>query len=305
MTPPESGSTFLTRPVMLWPAAALGIAAISCASLLIRLADAPAPTIAAYRVTLAALFVAPRFFYQASRVPRAPRRSDLFLAFLSGVFLALHFLFWIQSLQKTTVAISVTLVSTTPLFTGLFGMVFLKERPHRLFWLGTLASIAGMAVVGGSGGHAGSRSLEGAVLAFAGAFMAAGYFLCGRRLRQEMDLVSYIFAAYGSSAVVLLAGCLATSTPLTGFSSKTYLVLVLLALVSQVIGHTTFNWVLRFLSASTVAILTLGEPVGATILAYLFLDETVAPLTGLGLVMVAWGIFLGSTASAGPSSRST
>jgi drug/metabolite transporter (DMT)-like permease len=134
--------------------------------------------------------------------------------------------------------------------------------------------------------------------------MAAGYLLSGRVARQSLDLCAYSFGVYSTAAVALLLCCLLTGTPLLGFSRETYLALVLLAIIPQLIGHTTFNWTLKFLTPATVAVLILGEPIGATILAYIILGETLSLLKAVGLVVLGVGILLSSLAvPAGPRDR--
>lgn len=281
----------------------LGISAISAASILVRLAEAPSISIAAYRVTIASLVLAP--FYGAGRRSgrhRADRRTTGFIL-LAGVFLAFHFFLWIRSLSFTSVASSATLCGTTPLFTVLFSWLWLKDRPGKRIIPGILCTLAGSTLVAGTDFSFSARALQGDLLALGGALMASGYFLAGRVARRSADLCAYTFGAYGTAAVVLLACALLTGTPLFGFSPGTYLVLLLLALIPQLIGHTTFNWTLRFLSPSTVSVLVLGEPVGATLLAYLVLDEAVPPLRGIGLLILCLGILLSAQAEPQPAAK--
>ncbi len=290
-------------PRTLWPIVFIGILAISSASILIRLADAPSLAIAAYRVTLAALCVTPWIIGERSAPPdkTAIPWGPLFL---SGLFLALHFAFWIESLKRTTVASSVTLVSSSPVFTAIFSSLFLKERPRPLMGAAIGVCIAGTACVAGLDFRIGAHYLMGDFLALLGALMASGYFLAGRYVRRTLPLPTYIFWTYGTAGGVLIAFCMLSRTPLHGFSIKTSAILVLLALVPQLIGHTSFNWALKHLSATAVAALTLGEPLGATALAFLLLKETVTLPKALGLGLLAAGIALSAWASSLPLERS-
>ncbi|MEJ5366370.1 MAG: DMT family transporter [Desulfosoma sp.] len=282
-------------PWTLWAVVFTGIVAISSASILIRLAHAPSLTIAAYRVTLAALGVAPwalsKHFTSVSKNP-LPWRALL----LSGLFLALHFTFWIESLKRTTVASSVTLVSTSPIFTAVFSSFLLKERIRPLMGAAIAACVAGSAVVAGLDYRFDPHSLLGDLLALLGGLMASGYFLAGRYARRILPLQTYIFWSYGIAGSALILLSLLTRTPLYGFSPETMAVLVLLAAVPQLIGHTSFNWALKHLSATAVAVLTLGEPLGATTLAFVFFRETVSLPTALGLCVLAVGIVMGAAA---------
>ncbi len=285
---------------VLWGTVMAGILAISWASILIRLTPAPSLTIAVYRVGLAALLLLPQLLRSLSQSSPPTSRQILWMV-LSGLFLALHFAFWIESLQKTRVATSVTLVSTTPLFTAIFSILLLKERGRPLLWFGIAACILGTAIVAGFDLRADKDSLHGDLLALLGALMATGYFLTGRHLRKTLPLLYYIFGTYATAGLFLWLLAVIVNAPLSGFSQRTYLLLVLLAVVPQLIGHSCFNWALRHLSATAVAILTLGEPIGATALAFLVLGEGVSLETACGLLLLFTGILLGSLSSTSPT----
>ncbi len=281
----------MNRGPFLYAAVAVAIIAISFGATLIRLAgDAPVLTIAAWRLAISFLLLLPIL---APRRPLAAMgRPELFLSVGSGFFLSLHFILWIFSLRDTSVASSVVLVSTSPIFVGLGSRFVLRERLSRALILAIGLSVLGAVIIGWGDLRIGGRAVYGDLLALSGAVMASAYFLLGRRVRRTTPLASYILTAYGTAAVFLLAGCLVASQPLSGFPASTYLYLLLLALGPQLVGHSTFNWALRYLSASTVAILTLGEPIGATLIAYLILGEGVTPLKGIGAGIILIGIYL-------------
>lgn len=273
---------------------AIGIVAVSFASIFIRLADAPSLVIAAYRLTLASLILVVPTWLQARDELRALTGQDLRLAFLSGAFLAMHFATWIASLDYTTVASSVVLVDTNPLFVALMSSLLLRERMSQSTMVGIAITVAGGIVVGYGDLGLGGQQLLGDGLALIGAVMAAGYFTIGRSLRRKLSLLAYIFLTYATAALVLLTLCLLTRQSFTGYSSQTYLMFLLLAVVPQMIGHSSFNWALRYLSATFVAVTVLGEPVGSTILAVVILNEipTASKLAG-GLLILA-GIYITS-----------
>jgi len=303
-----------TRPI-LPPAAVigLGILAVSTGSIFVRFAQATTPSlvVAACRLGLATVFLAPLALSRHLPEIRQVRGSDRRLVIASGVFLALHFATWITSLEYTTVASSVVLVSTSPLWVALLSPLVLKESLTRTILLGMGLALFGGFVVGISdscliesgglvcppvGEFIRGKAFFGDLLSLAGAWMAAGYLLIGRRIRVRMSLIPYIFLVYGVAALTLLGIMLiARQTPL-GFPPRTYLWLVLLALVPQIIGHSSFNWALRYLSAAFVAISLLGEPIGSTILAYFLLQETPAPLKIFGAILILAGIYIASRA---------
>jgi drug/metabolite transporter (DMT)-like permease len=279
---------------MLWSLVVSGILAISCAALFIRLTHAPTLAIAAYRTALATLVMLPYAAYRDHRSPQTWSRRVAGQTSLAGLFLALHFVFWIQSLQMTSVASSVVLVSATPFFVALFSLIILREPLHRWLWMGIFCTVAGSIVIAGTDVTFSRENLKGDLLAVLGALMAAGYLLTGRVVQRHLCLAAYTAGAYGAAAAVLGVACLGTKTPLHGFSTQTYLMLVLLAMIPQLIGHTIFNWTLKFLPPTLVSLLILGEPIGATLLAYLLLGERVAPAKLMGLITVGLGIAMAS-----------
>ena len=278
----------------------IGIVAVSFAAIFIRYASlggAPALAIAAWRMTLASLILALPASARARGELRTLNRRTILLAVLSGVFLAGHFATWISSLQMTSVASSAALVSMYPLFAAIASSLWLKERLRPVGWLGVVAAVVGSVVIAfGDAGPGAGNSLLGDMLALAGAVLGAGYFLLGRSVRQSLSLLAYISLSYTTAAVVLLVVALASGTPILGYSSTVYVVLLLLAIVPQVIGHSAFNWALGYLSATFVSVTVVGEPIGATLLAFLLFGERPGVATIVGGAMILLGIVLVSRA---------
>lgn len=273
---------------------AIGIVAVSTASIFIRLAQAPALVIAAYRLTIAALILGPVAYFRYREELRSLTRVEIGLALASGLFLGLHFATWISSLEYTSVASSVVFASTAPLFVGLVAPIFLRERLSRPMIAGIIVSTVGGMVVGVGDFGSSRNELLGDLLAVGGAIFGAGYFLIGRRLRVRLSLIAYITLVYSTAAVFLLALAMGSGQRFTGYPTQTYLFLVLLATVPQLIGHSSFNWALRYLPATFVAVTILGEPIGSTILAYFILAEVPTPLKLLGGALILTGIYLTS-----------
>jgi drug/metabolite transporter (DMT)-like permease len=289
-----------SSPIVIWGVLGCALIVISFASIWIRWAEAPPISIAAYRVGLAACILTPIALSTRRHQLQALSRSDLRYALLGGICLALHFIFWISSLEFTSVASSVVLVTTNPIFVALGSYFLLKEPVTMGLIVGIAISLVGGVLIGYGDFLAGPNVLLGDGLALLGAVMASAYLLVGRRLRAHTDLLTYIFLVYGAAAIVLLATALLLRQPLAGFPQETYLWLVLLALGPQLIGHTSFNWALKHLSASTVAVIILGEPVGSTVLAYFLLSEPVTALKAVGGALILLGIYLSSRRSAAP-----
>jgi drug/metabolite transporter (DMT)-like permease len=277
-----------------------GIAAVSSASIFIRYAqhEAPSLVIAAARLTLASLILVPFALTRYRHEYKRLTRLDGWLAGFSGVFLALHFATWISSLEYTTVASSTVLVSTSPLFVAVASWLLLREKIGRAVVVGLVVALIGSVIIGlsdaGKAGGTLRNALLGDVLAVAGSVTVAGYLLIGRRLRAKLSLVPYIAVVYGTAAVVLLVVVGLARQTLVGYSPPTYVWLLLLALVPQLIGHSSFNWALAYLPATFVSVATLGEPIGSTLLAYVILGEAPTPIKIAGAMMILIGILIAS-----------
>jgi drug/metabolite transporter (DMT)-like permease len=268
----------------------IGIIAISTASIFIKLCDAPVLIIATYRLLLASLMLSPFAFYK--KPWKGWGKDAVGWLLLSGLLLSLHFAFWIASLKYTSVASSVVLVTTHPIFVGVGGLLFLKERLGFNLILGIALSVLGSGLIGYGDMTLSKEALMGDGLALLGAMAASGYLLVGRKMRKEQDLFSYMFPVYSTAGLILILFSLISQKPFFGYSSSTYFYFFLLALVPQLIGHTTFNWALRYLPASMIAIAILGESIGSTLLAYFILGEGLTIWKILGGISIFAGIFV-------------
>jgi drug/metabolite transporter (DMT)-like permease len=264
--------------------------------------------VAAYRLTIASLILIPLVWQHRSELMRLGWRQWR-LILLSGCFLAVHFATWISSLAFTSVASSVVLVTTTPLWVALLSLFFLHEPLNSRMWLGLGIALSGGVVVGlsescgwGAGGlscpdlssfYAGKAFL-GNLLALAGAIMAAGYMIVGRKLRPNLSLTAYIGTVYPVAAVVLDGMALFSGGRFGGFSMLTMACFVGLAVIPQLLGHTSYNYALGYLPAAYVSISTLAEPIGATLLAIMFLQEAPGLLELAGGVIILAGIGIAS-----------
>ena len=271
----------------------VSIVAVSTASILIRMSDAPALAIASYRLLFATLILLP-FYVRSGGVGRlmSSEARDLLNLAGVGVVLAVHFASWITSLSLTSVASSVLFVHVDPIFVAAVSHFVFKERIGRGTLLGILVAFAGATLIAFGDAGAGEANLTGDLLALVGAIMLGIYILAGRRLRQSLDLVSYVTPVYATSAVVLLLWSFTTGTRLAPYSGYEYLLFLAIAVVPMIFGHTVYNWALRYVAAPVVSISLLGEPIGATILAYLFLSEVPSGFTLLGGAITLIGIYL-------------
>jgi len=287
---------------------------MSTAAILIRYSQEGVPSlvIAAYRLTFATLIMVPFGWKSSRRELNTLHKNETGLLILSGVLLAIHFAAWISSLEYNTVASSVVFVTTTPLWVAFFSPLFLGERLSTKVFIGMAIALVGGGVIGISDacqitagglscGDLGvffrGKAFLGDFLALVGAWTAAGYLMIGRNLRQKMSLSAYTLLVYGIAAVILIGVALISGKSLIGYSQFSYFLMLLLAIIPQLMGHSTFNWALKHLSAGYVSIALLAEPVAATIMAFFLLAETPGMLKLSGAVFILVVIALSTWSS--------
>lgn len=209
---------------------------------------------------------------------------------LSGVLLGAHFGTWIPSISYTTVASSVALVATQPVWAALLAR-WRGEAVHRDVWIGIGIALAGVLVLSGVDLAISTRALFGDVLAVIGGMLAAAYVTVGAEARRTLSTATYTTGCYATAAFVLLVACLVARRPLTGYDAETWLAIGGLVVGAQLLGHTLFNRVLRRLSPTTVSVSILFEVVGAAVLAALWFGER-PPLAALPAgVLVLVGVY--------------
>ena len=277
---------------MLYVWVGVGVLSVSLASIFIRLADAPPLTVAAYRMAIAAAIVAATAGVAGRAGFAAVRRSDIPLLAGSGVFLAAHFAFWITSLSHTSVASSVLLVTTTPVFVAVTAHFTSPDKVGRLTALAVAVSMAGGLVIAAGDWAEGERRLLGDALALIGAVAVAGYLLAGRRVRGRIPTLPYVTVVYAVAAVVLLAAAVGSGAPMLGLPAESYFWMAMAALLPQAVGHSLLNWALGYWPAVNVTLAVRGEPVLATLMAIPVLGE-VPPWTALpGGALLLLGVYL-------------
>jgi drug/metabolite transporter (DMT)-like permease len=275
----------------------LGIVAISFGSILVRLALAASGdrslafslVMSAGRMGLAALLLAPGW-----RIPLG-NRAGVPWAVAAGVFLALHFAFWITSLSYTSVAASTALVTTNPVWVTFLGWLFFRERPSSLTLLGVgVALLGGLLIgLGDATGGGGTNPLLGDLLAVLGAVAASLYFLLGREAqRRGLSILEYVRVAYTAAALVLLPLPYLFGGGYGGYGLEVYGYLLLMALLPQLVGHTSFNWATRHIPPVLVTLAILFEPVGASLLAFLLFGELPGTQVLLGALVLLLGVAL-------------
>ncbi len=270
-------------------AVAVGVLAVSAAAIFIRLAEAPALAVAFWRNALGVLVLLPIALYRRDVFPQG---RALLVGVASGVALGAHFGFWISSLDYTSVAASVVLVCTQPVFVAVLAYFVFGERTSQLSFFGILVALAGTVVIA-SDGSVGSATFFGNTLAVIGAITVAVYVLIGRSLRTTgVGVLPYSIVVYASASATLAPAALYAGAPLWGYSGETWFWLWAVTLGPQILGHTVLNWALRYVEASIVSGTILAEPVVSALLAWLVLSEKTTLATLLGGSVVLLGLFL-------------
>lgn len=273
----------------------LGVIAVSFAAIFIRMSTAPPLVISFYRMAIATVALVPYITKNLVTTDREQffdlRPWDWSLIVIAGLLLSIHFALWVTSLNHTSVASSVILVTTQPVFIVLFEAFILNTATSKRLMMGIAVAAVGGVLIG-YGDLTGARfALVGDLLALGGAIMAAGYFLAGREVRQRLDNVPYIFLVYGISSVFLLIFCWSKGLPMFDYSPRNFLLFVLLAIIPTLIGHSSFNWALKEVKASRVGTTILGEPIGASLLAVIFFHEIPPLISMIGGIIVLYGIY--------------
>ena len=271
---------------------ALAVLCVSVGSIFIRLAAAPPLAVAFYRIGLATLLIAPFAAGSAARAwPALSGRRRLAMV-ASGVALGLHFATWIASLSFTSVAASVLLVNTAPLFTLAFSRLVLKEAVTPAVTIAMAVALAGAALIAAADWADSAASLLGAGLAVAGAVTLSAYHVIGRGLRDALPLPAYVVSVWACAAATLAVLVAVAGVPIAGYPARTLAWLLALAVVPTVLGHGLVNLSLRAFPAPTVGLFLLGEPVAASALAFAVFGERPGALTlaGGALVVAALAI---------------
>lgn len=283
-----------------------GVLIVSTASILVRFAQGqgvPSLAIAAWRLTIAAAILLPLVLARSRDELGRLEVRDWWLGGASGVFLAMHFASWIVSLEHTSVASSVALVTTNPIWIAIFSVLVLREHMPGLRALAVGLSLAGSGVIlwadTGVVTAGAPNPVLGNLLALVGSLTMCGYLLIGRRLRSRMTLLAYVGVVYAVAALCLMLLALALDTRMGGYPKFAWILLAAMALGPQLLGHSAFNYALKHVSATMIALAVLGEPVGSTLLAWLMFGETVGPLKLAGMALLLGGIFLAARSETG------
>ena len=269
----------------------VAVLAVSFAAIFIRLSNAHPISIAFYRMffsTLTLLFFIP---YYKDEI-KSLNKKDWLVLLSAGIFLAVHFASWISSLNYTSVASSVVLVTAHPLVVSWISGWHLDEKTSKKAYLAIIVALFGVFVMTYSDYSVTPTALFGDFLAIIGMFAVAAYIIRGREMRKRMSVVPYSFIVYGFSTVFLAIFSIGFSTSFKIYPPREYLLFLALALIPTMFGHTLYNWALKYVRAKVVSISLLGEPIGSSILAFFILSEIPPYLTIIGAAITLFGIYL-------------
>ncbi|WKT81095.1 DMT family transporter [Thermosynechococcus sp. PP45] len=284
----------------------VGVLAVSTAAVLVRWGVADLATdslgmtvglsifLASGRLSLAALFLTPQLYTW----PWLDlTRQNLRWALAAGVALAAHFSLWFTSLHYTSVAASTTLVTTTPIWSALVGYLWQRQTLQPRAWVGMAIALGGSALIGTAEptSAVARNPLLGNALAIAAAWAVSAYFICGQAAQKAgLAIHHYALVAYATAALVLLPLPPLLGLTYGGWPLKLYGAILLLALIPQLVGHTSLNWGVRWLSPTWVTLLVLAEPIAASLFALLLFGEvpTTVVMTGGSLVLVGLSVAL-------------
>ena len=269
-------------------AVAIGVVAVSTSAILVKVSSAPSGVIAFYRLLFSVLFMLPVFLLKYVSELRLITKRDWAFTVISGVFLAFHFILWFESLNYTSVASSTVLVTLQPLFAFAGAYIFFKEKLSAKAILSGVIAIGGSVIISWGDFKISGSALFGDFLAIAACALVTVYLLFGQTVRKRMSLITYTFLVYSISSITLFFYVIAAGDSFYPYPKSDWVYFILLAVIPTLLGHTLFNWSIKWLSASIISMAILFEPVGATILAYYLLGENVI-LTQIagGLVVIA------------------
>ncbi|MCM3707853.1 MULTISPECIES: DMT family transporter [Cytobacillus] len=271
---------------------AIGVVSVSTSAILVKVSSAPSGVIAFYRLFFSVLFMLPVFLIKYVPELRLITKRDWIYSIIAGVFLAFHFILWFESLNYTSVASSTVLVTLQPLFAFAGTYFFFKEKFTWKAILSGLLAIAGSVIISWGDFQISGTALFGDILAVIACALVTAYLMFGQTVRKRLSLVTYTFVVYSISAITLFFYVLIAGEPLLPYGTGDWVYFILLALVPTLLGHTLFNWSVKWLSTSTISMAILFEPVGAAVLAYYLLHESIIWTQVLGGTVVIGGITL-------------
>ncbi|WP_066291869.1 DMT family transporter [Bacillus sp. FJAT-29937] len=275
-------------------ALAIGVLSVSTSAILVKVSSAPSGVIAFYRLLFTVLFMLPIFLIKYVPELRLITRRDWLFSIIAGVFLAFHFILWFESLNYTSVASSTVLVTLQPLFAFVGTYFFFKEKFSLKAIISSIIAVLGSVVISWGDFKISGSALYGDILALIACALITANLLFGQDVRKRLSLVTYTFIVYSISTITLFFYVIIKQEPLIPYPTSDWVYFILLAVFPTLMGHTIFNWSLKWLSTSTISMAILFEPVGAALLAYYLLQESVtwSQIIGGCIIIIGVSLFL-------------
>ncbi|GFN34052.1 DMT family transporter [Paenibacillus xylaniclasticus] len=271
----------------------IGIIAISFSSIFVRWSSADAAVTAMYRLYLTNALMLP-LLWRFRREWLQLTLKQWGLLSISGVMLALHFLLWMASLSYTTVASSTVILTLEPVFVMIASFLLFGIKANRTMLLGMSIAMIGSIIIGSGDFSLSADALLGDVLSLLGAAAVAVHMMIGKQLRSESSLSAYVynFSVFFIAASSLALYNLVRGNPFTGYSGQDWRAFLLLAIVPTLFGHYLFNWLLKYLNTTAVSMSVLGEPVIASVLAWILLNEELTVYQSAAGLLILFGVWL-------------
>jgi drug/metabolite transporter (DMT)-like permease len=277
-----------------YAALVIGVLSVSTSAIFVKVTSAPAPVIAFYRLFFSTVLILPFFFLKHRHEIKTLTKKDWMYSTIAGVFLAFHFILWFESLNFTSVASSVVLVTLQPLFAFIGTYLFFKEKVSKIALCSGVIAITGSVIISWGDFRISGLALFGDFLSLVACAMITAYLLFGQGIRKRHSLTLYTFIVYGISSLTLFLYCVIFRYSLAPYPTTDWVNFFLLALIPTLLGHSLFNWSLKWVSTNTISVMILFEPVGSIILAYFILGEKMIPsqVAGGGIIIIGILLFV-------------
>ena len=277
---------------MPYVAIAIGVISVSLSAIFVKLSSAESAVIAFYRMLFSVLIMSPVFLLKYKSELKLLQKRDWLFSIVAGLFLAFHFILWFESLNYTSVASSTVLVTLQPIFAFIGTYLFFKEKVAFQSIVAVIVAISGSLLISWGDFRVSGAALYGDGLALIACAFITGYLLFGQDVRKRLSLITYTMVVYSVSTITLFFYVLFMGQSFGPYESTDWLLFVMLAIVPNLLGHTLFNWSLKWVSTNAISIAILFEPVGAAILAFFIFNEKLILSQVIGGIIVILGILM-------------
>ncbi|MCG7381923.1 DMT family transporter [Paenibacillus sp. ACRRY] len=267
----------------------ISILSVSISSIMIKSSDTATAVAGMYRLYISVIIMLPFVPWKSLRISEMTKK-DWVTIVVAGLFLGLHFLFWMESLVHTSVASSMVILSLQPLFVMIGSYFMFRERNSMLTICCLIAALIGSIIIAWGDLGISREAILGDGLSLVGTILVSAYMLAGQKVSRKIDSNVYSILVFFLGGTVMLVYCLIKHIPMVGYSSSDWTYFFLLAVIPTIFGQNIFNLLLKTIGATTVSVGIIGEPVLAIILAYLFLGETISAFQSTGGLITLLGM---------------